>query len=165
MKSSWRHNHKWRITNLIFKTKLWLTSTYISVPTHILRNSLPCIYLIFTDHPNLTINSGVHLSLYTYCHHQIVYCRFNLFVEYPPPFEYEQLAWDFSKANCESIKSALEQVNCQYPSENKDVKQQVRILNNTLMSVFFKFCTNYKVTTIDDRDPPWITDMIMFKTP
>ena len=42
----------------------------ISDPVH-LRNSSSCIDLIFTDQPNLIVDSGVHPSLYPKCHHQI----------------------------------------------------------------------------------------------
>ena len=34
-------------------------------PTHIQANSSSCIDLVFTDQPNLSVNSGVHAYLYT----------------------------------------------------------------------------------------------------
>ena len=43
----------------------------ISDPTHILPASSSCIDLIFTDQPNLVVDSGVRPSLHTNCHHQI----------------------------------------------------------------------------------------------
>ena len=51
-----------------------LTSTFglqqlISDPTHILPNFSTFIDLIFTDQPNLVVDSGVHPSLHTNCHH------------------------------------------------------------------------------------------------
>ena len=36
----------------------------IHEPTHIQANSSSCIELIFTDQPNLSVNSGVHASLH-----------------------------------------------------------------------------------------------------
>ena len=110
----------------------------ISDPTH-LPNSSSCIDLIFTDQPNLVVDSGVHPSLYLNCHHQITFSRYNLTVEYPPL--YERLAWDYNKANTESIKQALMQINWQNLFLNKDVHQQVRTLNDIVINVFFKFCT------------------------
>ena len=59
----------------------------ISEPTHLLPNSLSCIDLIFTDQPNLVVDSGVHPSLHPNCHHQIIFCKFNLMIKYPPPYE------------------------------------------------------------------------------
>ena len=67
-----------------------LTSMYgfhqlISQPTHLLPQTFSCIDLIFTDQPKLIVDSGVHPSLQSNCHHQITYCKINLNIEYPPP--------------------------------------------------------------------------------
>ena len=56
----------------------------ISQPTHILANSSSCIDLIFTDQPNLVTDCGTHSSLHPNCHHQIIYCKLNLRIAYPP---------------------------------------------------------------------------------
>ena len=50
----------------------------IHEPTHIQANSSSCIDLVFTDQPNLSVNSGVHASLHPNCHHQITHSNFNL---------------------------------------------------------------------------------------
>ena len=60
----------------------------ISDPTHLPPNSSSCIDLIFTDQPNLTFNSGIHPSFHVKCHLQIIHCKFNLMIVYPP---YERL--------------------------------------------------------------------------
>ena len=57
----------------------------IDEPTHIQAKSTSSIDLIFTDQPNLSVNSGVHASLHPNCHHQIVHSRYNLNINYPPP--------------------------------------------------------------------------------
>ena len=54
-------------------------------PTHIQANSSSCIDLVFTDQPNLSINSGVHTSLHPNCYHQVVHSSFNLNIYYPLP--------------------------------------------------------------------------------
>ena len=79
-----------------------VTSTHgleqlISEPTHILSNSSSCIDLIFTNQPNLVVDSGTHPSLHPNCHHQIIHCKINLQVEYPPP--YQKHVWNYVKAN------------------------------------------------------------------
>ena len=76
----------------VFELSLSLQHMYglhqlMSDPTHILPNSSSFIDLIFTDQPNLVVDSGVHPSLHPNCHYQITYCKFNLFIEYPPPYE------------------------------------------------------------------------------
>ena len=40
---------------------------------HIWQNSSTCIDLIFTDQPNLLVDSGVHPSLHTNFHHQTAF--------------------------------------------------------------------------------------------
>ena len=139
-----------------------LATTYglqqlISDPTHILPNSSTCIDLIFTDQPNLVVGSGVHPSLHINCHHQITFCNFNLIIGYPPP--YQRLVWDYKRANVNSIKQALYQVNWSTILSNKDVHQQVNILNSIILNVFTNYVSN-KVITIDDKDPFWMTDFI-----
>ena len=119
-----------------------LATTYgvqqlVSDPTHILPNSSTCIDLIFTDQPNLVVDSGVHSSLHTNSHHQITFCKFNLIIEYPPA--YHHLVWDYKRANVNFIKQALYQVNWSSILSNKDVHQQVNILNSIKLNVF----TNY----------------------
>ena len=74
-----------------------------------MENSVSCIDLIFTNQPNLVIDSGVHLSLHANCHHQIVNCKLNLNIKFPPP--YERLVWDYNKADSYKDKKSNEQVH------------------------------------------------------
>ena len=125
----------------------------ISEPTHLLPNSLSCIDLIFTDQPNLVVDSGVHPSLHPNCH-QIIFCKFNLMIEYPPP--YERLVWDYKHSDEKAIANALDQVDWSFLFFNKNVHEQVSILNRTLINVFSNFIPN-KLVTFNDKDPPWMT--------
>ena len=95
----------------------------ISDPTHLLPNSSSCIDLIFTDQPNLAVNSGVNPSLHVKCHHMIVY---------PPPYEY--LVWDCKRANDDAIISSINQTDWEFLFFNKNIHQQVYIFNKTLMN-------------------------------
>ena len=97
----------------------------ISQPTHLLPTSSTCIDLIFTDQPNLVVNSGAHPSLHKNCHHQITFCKLILKIEYAPP--YERLVWDYKKADTNSIRRALKQVNWEFLFQNKSVQEQVFI--------------------------------------
>ena len=101
----------------------------ISEPTHILWNSLSCIDLIFTDQPGLVVDSGVHPTLYENCHHQITYCKLNLKIVYPPP--YEHLVWDFKRADVNAITAAINQVDWKFMFSCKNIHQQVNIFNET----------------------------------
>ena len=64
-------------------TSLFGLQQVIKEPTYILDTSSSFIDLIFTSQPNLIIESGVHSSLHSNCHHQIIFAKFNLEVVYP----------------------------------------------------------------------------------
>ena len=49
----------------------------INEPTHVQTTSSSCIESIFTNQPNLSVNSGVHESLHPNFHHQIIHSCFN----------------------------------------------------------------------------------------
>ena len=74
----------------------------IKEPTHIIGNSSSCIDLLFCSQPNLVMESGVHPSLNTSCHHQIIYAKFKLKIYYPLPYERE--IWHYEAANTNAIK-------------------------------------------------------------
>ena len=67
-------------------TSLYGMKQLISGPTHILQQSSSCINLIFTNQPNIAMDSGVDSSIRPKCHHQIIYSKLNLKIEYPPPY-------------------------------------------------------------------------------
>ena len=67
-----------------FLASQFAMSQAIKDPTHILDNSKPCIDRIFTSLLNI-MDSGVHQSLHSNCHHQIIYTNFDLKVFYPSP--------------------------------------------------------------------------------
>ena len=123
-------------------------------PTHLLPNSLSCIDFSFTDQPNLAVDCGVHPFLDRNWHHQIIYCKFNLTLEYPPL--YERLVWDYNHANRNAIAKALDQVDWNFLLFNKNVHKQVSVLNRPLMDIFSNFIPN-KLVTFNDKDPPWMT--------
>ena len=132
----------------------------ISELTHILQNSLSCIDLIFTDQPSLVVDSGVHSTLHENCPHQIIYCKLNLKIKYPPP--YECLVWDFTRANVNSITTATNQVDWKFMFSHKKVYQQADIFNKSIINMFSNFIQN-KLVTFDDKDPPWMTEKLRKK--
>ena len=142
-----------------------LTSLYglhqiISEPTHITPYSSSCIDLLFTNEPNMVLNSGVHPSLYEKCHHQIVFAEVSLKIEFPPP--YERNIWDYDKADNNLINQCIQQFDWLQAFSGKNVEEQVEIFNNTLINIF----SNYvpcKTIIFDDKDPPWINDFIRKK--
>ena len=64
-------------------TSLYGMKQLISAPTHILQYFASSINLIFANQPNLVTDSGIHPSLHQNCHHQVIFCKLNLKIEYP----------------------------------------------------------------------------------
>ena len=136
-------------------------SQLISESTNILQNSSSCIKLIFTDQPNLVINSRIKPSLHENCNHQITCAKFKLQIIYPLP--YQRLVWDYENAIARSsIQKALNMIDWNKLFSNANVEKQVNILNETLFNIFSNFVRS-KVITINDRDPPWINEEIKCK--
>ena len=79
----------------------------ISAPTRILQHSSSCIDLIFVKEPNVIIDSGIHPSLHQNCHHQVIFCKLNLKIEYSQPYARE--VWDYGKAQIDLINRAIDQ--------------------------------------------------------
>ena len=142
-----------------------VTSSYglqqlISQPTHLLANSSSCIDLIFTDQPSLVVDCGIYPSLPPTCHHQIMYCKLDIKIAYPPP--YQRHVWDFKRANIDSIRKAVKMVDWHFMFMNKTVHEQVTAFNTILMNIFSNYIPN-KYITIDDKDPPWMKKAIKDK--
>ena len=66
------------------------------------------------------------------------------------------------KANKDAILSALQNINWHRLFAKKTVHQQLNLLNDIILNIFINFVPN-KVITCDDRDPPWINDIIKDK--
>ena len=132
----------------------------VNEPSHILPNSSSCTDLISTDQLSLVVSSGMHPSLHANCHHEIIYCKLNLKIEYPP--RYQRLVWNFKKASITSIRKAIHTVNWAFLFFNKIVHEQVSVFNNTLMNIFSNYIL-HKFVTIDDKNPPWMNKKIKNK--
>ena len=132
----------------------------INEPTHLQASNSSCIDLIFTDQPNLSVNSGVHASLRPNCPHQIVHSSFNLNISYPPP--YQCLVWDYKKADSKNIRKALDSVNWERLFDQKPINAQVRAFTETILNVFRNYVPNNYIT-VDDKDPVWMNENIKTK--
>ena len=102
-------------------------------------------------------DSGVHPSLHSNCHHQIIYAKFDLKVFYPPPYS---PVWHFSRAaNPDRIKKTISLFDWESLLNNLDVIEQVSVFNETIMNIMSNFVPN-ELITCDDRDPPWMNRYI-----
>ena len=133
-----------------------ITSSYglnqlIQEPTHILNSSSSCIDLIFTSQPNLVMESGIHSSLHSNCHHQIVFAKFNLSIFYPPPYErtvwyyertvwyYERTVWYYERANTDVIRGAIDRFDWLRATSNVKIDEKVYFFIKTLLNIMRNF--------------------------
>ena len=87
----------------------------IPEPTHLLPTSSSYTDLLFTNQPNMVMNSGVFPSIHQNCHHQIFFAKVNLNIFYPPP--YMRCTWDYGKANHKAIKNGIVNFDWKKPSQ------------------------------------------------
>ena len=101
---------------------------------------------------NLIIQSGVHSSLHSNCHHQTIFAKFNLEVVYPPP--YVRNFWHYKDANTKLIRRAINEFNQQRTFLNPNVNEKVYIFKNTILNILINLIPLLFVVC-DDKDPPW----------
>ena len=104
-----------------------------------------------TSQVNLVTNSGVHSSLHSNCHHQIVFSKFNLEIHYPPP--YERLVWEYDKANKDLITKAIDPFDWDKKLSEKCVNDQVLLFNETLLNIMSNYILN-ELMIFDGKEPP-----------
>ena len=130
-----------------------LTSFYglnqlIKTRTYLLQNSATCYDLAFTNQAHLVMERGVHSSLSSTCHHEIVFAKLNLKVEYPPP--YERVFWDYSRADKALINRAINAIDWDELFANKTLESQVSELNDLLLNIYANYIPN-KTVLCDDN--------------
>ena len=135
-------------------------SQIISGPTHILPNSTSCIDLIFTNHPDLIINSGIHSSIHPNCHHQIIHAEIDFKVFFPPP--YQRKIWHYNRADYEGLRNCVNNFDWERAFSNNHIEKQVEIFNHTIQNIVSNFIPN-ELITINDKDYPWISPNIKNK--
>ena len=98
----------------------------ISAPRHILQHASSCIDLIFANHTNLVIDSGIYPSLHQNCHHQIIFCKLNLKIEYQP---YAREFWDYGKAQTDLINLSIDHFDWVNIFLDRNINEQVIFFN------------------------------------
>ena len=95
---------------------------------------------------------SIHSSLHPNCHHQIVYAKLNLKIEYPP------LVWDYKK-NTQLLNGIIEIFNWEKLLENKNVNEQLYLFNKTMLNIFHNFIPNKNIIC-NGKEPPWFNNLI-----
>ena len=143
---------------------LWLTlwrvvmaglNQLIQELTHTLNSSSTCIDLIFTSQPNLVMECGIHSSLYSNCHHQIVFANFNLSIFCPQRNNYlvRKNCLVLWKSRAELIRRAIDQFDWLGALSNVTVDENVYFFTKALLNIIQNFIP-YETIICDDRDSP-----------
>ena len=151
------NNEGWEISFLASSAGY---SQLIDQCTHITKEPSSCIDLIFTSNPSFISASGVELSLYEKCHHNLIYGKINFNVPLPPPYIRE--VWDYKNAKVENIQQSVSGIDWNFIFQGKTVNQKVNILNECLLNVFHNFIPNKKIK-FNYKDPPWMTEIVKSK--
>ena len=134
-------------------------SQLISEPTNFEphKNS-SCIDLIFTDQPNLVLESGTQSSLDPQCHHQIIFCRFNFKIPIPP--SYSRKIWNYDLADVASIRRSIASFPwVQHFNNNRDIDWQVNSFTEIFLNTMANFIPN-NIIKVVPSDPPWINNSL-----
>ena len=103
------------------------------------------------------MDSGVHPTLHSKCHHQIIYAKLNLKIEYPPP--YTRKIWNYSRSETDLINNSIESCDWSKLFSGKNFYEQFELFNKTLLNNFHNFIPN-KIIVYDDRHPLWMNDEV-----
>ena len=128
-------------------TSLYRMKQLVSAPTHILQHYSSCINLIFAKQPNLVIDSGIHPSRHQNCHHQVIFCKLNLKIEYPQPYACQ--VWDYGKAQTDLINRAIDKFDWVNLFLDKNINELLNLFNRTILNIFHNIIPNKKNQTLN----------------
>ena len=103
------------------------------------------------------MESGVHPSLHSNCHHQITYAKFNLKIHYSSPYQRE--IWYYQKANTDQIRKALKQFSWDRSFKNLSVNEMVFLFNRTIKNIFSNYIP-HETIICEDRNSLWIKNRV-----
>ena len=88
----------------------------------------------FIEQPNILMDLGVHPSLYSKYHHQIIYSKLILKIKFSPPYTHKNS--NYNRSESDLINRSIE--DCNWPSLllGKNLHQQVEIFDKILLKIF-----------------------------
>ena len=79
--------------------------------------------LIFATSPNLIRETGVELSIFEKCHHNLTYGIIDFKVPLPPPYLRE--VWDYKNANVNHIASSVSSIGLEFLFRGANVNKKL----------------------------------------
>ena len=99
----------------------------IDQSTHVISNFSSYIDLIFASNPSVICNSGIELSLFGKCHHDLIFGELIFVITVSPT--YKKRVWDYKKAIAECIRRSISSVDSNFFFHGTSVYQKVMIFN------------------------------------
>ena len=94
------------------------------------------------------MESGVHTSLHTNCHHQLGYGKFNFKIYYALP--YELTVWHYGKSNIEQIRKTINQFG--FGNNDNDIDLMVSLFNKTIKNILANYIPPESIISVDSSD-------------
>ena len=94
------------------------------------------------------MESRIHSSSHSNCHHQIIFAKLNLSIFYA--LRYERTAWPYERANVELIRIVIDQFDWLKNLSNVNVDVKVYFFIRTLLNIIQNFIP-YETIICDDR--------------
>ena len=103
----------------------------VSAPPHILQNSQSCTDLIFVNQPNVVIEYVIHSSLHENCHHKLYFANLILRLSICNLI--------LIKNQTDLTNHAIDQFDLVNLFLDKNINEQVILLNRTILNIFQNF--------------------------
>ena len=91
------------------------------------------------------------------CHHQLIFCKLTLKIEYPPPYACE--VWSNGKTQTDLINRIIDHFDRVNLFLDKNINEQVILFHRTILNIFHNFIPN-EIILCDGRNPPSMNERI-----
>ena len=118
----------------------------ISAPTHNLHHPS----LVSVKQPILVKDYGIHPSLHQNCHHQVIFCKLNLKIEYALPFGHE--VWDYGKPQTDLINCVIVEFHWVNLFSDRNINEQVILFNRTELNTFYNYPVGIYLLKVNKRN-------------
>ena len=88
----------------------------------------------------MVLDNGVHSSLHTNSHHQLVFVKIFLKIYYFPPYKKRVCYYNYT--NTFQIKNTLVSFNWEQVLSNSSFNKKISVLNETIVSVMSNYISN-----------------------
>ena len=103
-------------------------------PSHIAPNYASCVDSMFITETNFVTNSGVLPPLFSRCHHPLIFSKLSFTILFPPT--YRRRIWDFTTANVNAIRQAVNGVDWNRAFNGLNLDERVNFSTEYVLNIF-----------------------------